>query len=150
MKRLCDLYIRHAGLIGVIYYAIPCLGWSLVAMVSIPFREVYLLRLGLSLTFGCAISAYLNRYGLEMWLSKHRGKGGPATVCDGALIGAAIGIGSALLPTLSVLIKTNHPEMAKTAIIVTYLAATCAGGIIGSVLAAIGRKYVDRASASEE
>ncbi len=132
------------------YYAVPCLGWFLIAIVSMPFRKVYLLRLGLSLTFGCAITAYLNRYGLEMWLSKHRGKDGPATVCDGALIGAAIGIGAALLPTLSMLIKTNHPEMAKTTIIVTYLVATSAGGIIGSVIAAIGRRYVDGAASSED
>lgn len=144
MKQLCDLYIRYAGLIGAVYYAVPALGWFIVTMASAPFREVYLLRLGLCLTFGCAIAAYLNRYGLEMWLLKHRGENGPATILDGALIGAAIGVGSALLPTLSALIKTNHPEMAKSFIIITYLAAACAGAIIGSLVAAIGRKYVDR------
>ncbi len=146
MKRLCDLYIRHAGLIGAAYCAIPALVWIIATSLFVGFREVYLLRLGLCLTFGCAIAAYLNRYGVNAWLCKHRSVNGPATVSDGALIGAAIGIGSALLPTLSALIRTNHPEMAKTFIIVTYLSTTLVGASMGSALAAIGRKYIDRIS----
>ena len=149
MRRLVDTYIRHAGLIGVLYCAVPALGWFLVTVASVPFREVYLLRLALCLTFGCAIAAFLNRYGLELWLTKHRSMDGPATVRDGALIGAAIGVGSALLPTLSALIKTNHPEMAKTFIIVTYLTATLVGGVFGTIIATIGRRHVDRTAANE-
>ncbi len=144
MKRLCDFYIQRASLIGAAYCAIPAIVWIVSASVAAGFREVYLLRLGLCLVFGCAIAAYLNRYGVNAWLCKHRSVNGPATVLDGTLIGAAIGIGSALLPALTALIRTNHPEMAKTFIIVTYLSATLLGAVMGSIIAAIGRKYVDR------
>jgi hypothetical protein len=111
---------------------------------TIPFREVYLLRLGLCLVFGSAIAAYLNRYGVETWLCKHHNVSGPATIIDGVLIGAAVGIGSALLPTLTVFIRTNHPETAKTFVIIGYLSVIFVGAVIGGVLAAIGRKYVSR------
>jgi hypothetical protein len=110
MQRLCDYYIRRAGLFGAIYCVIPSIGWFCGVVATAPFREVYLLRLGLCLSFGCAIAAYLNRYGLELWLTKHRSVDGPATIRDGALIGAAIGIGSALLPTLTALIKLITPR----------------------------------------
>ena len=79
MQRLCDYYIRHAGLFGAVYCGIPAVGWFLAVTATAPFREVYLLRLGLCLSFGCAIAAYLNRYGLELWLMKHRSANGPAT-----------------------------------------------------------------------
>jgi hypothetical protein len=148
MKRLCDLYIRHAGWIGAIFCAVPTLVWFTVMLLSIPFREVYLLRLGLCLVVGSPIAAYLNRYGVNAWLCKHRSRSGPATIVDGVLVGAAIGIGSALLPVLTALVSTNHPEAAKTFIIVSYLSATLAGAIIGAVLASIGRKYVDRTPAA--
>ncbi|MHC4094686.1 MAG: hypothetical protein ACYSU3_01385 [Planctomycetota bacterium] len=143
MKRLCDFYIRRAGLIGVFYCAVPSLVWFIDALLYIPFREVYLLRLGLSLVVGCTITAYLNRYGVEIWLCKHHSANGPATVLDGALVGAAVGIGSALLPMLSVLISSSQPEKAKTIIIITYLSATFVGAVFGAVLATIARKYVD-------
>ena len=87
--------------------------------------------------------AYLNRYGVEIWLCKHRSPNGPATILDGVLIGAAIGIGSALLPTLSVLISSSNLERAKTIIIVTYLLVALVGGVFGSVLARIAQKYID-------
>ena len=93
MKRLCDLYIRHAGWIGAIFCAVPTLVWFVAMLISIPFREVYLLRLGLCLVVGCPIAAYLNRYGVNAWLCKHRSQTGPATTIDGVLVGAAIGIG---------------------------------------------------------
>lgn len=144
MKRLCDFYIRRAGLIGVIYCAVPTVGWFIAALLTFQFREVYLLRLILCLVFGCAIASYLNRYGVEIWLCKHRSVNGPATILDGALVGAAVGIGSALLPTLSALISSSHPEWAKTVVIVTYLSATLVGAAFGAVLAAIARKYIDR------
>ena len=149
MKRGCDFYIRHAGLIGAIYCAITAIIWFVATSLFVPFREVYLLRLGLCLVFGCTIAAYLNRYGVELWFCKHRSISGPATILDGVVVGAAVGVGSALLPALSALIRTNHPEMAKTFVIVTYLSATFVGAVIGAVLAAIGRKYVDRTSTGE-
>lgn len=148
MKRLCDLYIRHAGWIGAIFCAVPTLLWFIAMFWSIPFREVYLLRLGLCLGIGCPIAAYLNRYGVNAWLCKHRSPSGPATIVDGVLVGAAIGMGSTLLPVLSALISSNHLEAAKTFIIVSYLSATLLGAIVGAVLAVIGRKHVDRSAGS--
>ena len=149
MKRLCDFYIRHAGWIGAVFCAVPTLVWFTVMFLSVPFRTVYLLRLGLCLFPGCAIAAYLNRYGVQVWLCKHRSVEGPATVADGALVGAAVGIGSALLPALVAFIRTNHSEDAKTFVIVGYLLVTFAGALIGGVLAVFGREYVDRTSTVE-
>jgi hypothetical protein len=146
MKRLCDFYIRHAGWIGAAYCAVPGLAWFLAAFLFVPFRTVYLLRLSLSLLIGCVTGAYLNRYGVDTWLCKHRSTDGPATVIDGALVGAAIGIGSALLPTLSVLISSSCIETAKTTIIITYLAATSVGAVLGAVLARIARRCVGAAA----
>ena len=142
MKKLCDLYIQHAGWVGVIHCALPSLVWFGGMLVFVPFRGVYLLRLGLCLAVGCPIGAYLNRYSVDMWLAKHRGDTGPASIIDGTLNGAAVGIGTAFLPALTSLISTNHPEMAKTFIIVAYIAAVLIGGVIGSMVAAIGRKYL--------
>ena len=144
MKGLCYSYIRHASGIGAIYCAIPSIAWFVVMIVSEPFREVYILRIFLCLTLGCAIAAFLNRWGLYMWLIKHRSPDGPATVMDGTLVGAAIGVGSALLPPLSSLILTNHLEMAKAFIIATYLCSAFLGGILGTFYAVVGRKYIDR------
>lgn len=142
MKRLCEFYIHHAGWIGAAFCAGPSLAWFLAALLFVPFRTVYLLRLCLSLLVGCVAGAYLNRYGVDMWLCKHRSANGPATVLDGALVGAAIGIGLALLPTLSILISSSSIETAKTTIIITYLAATSLGAALGAVLAGIARRYV--------
>ncbi len=146
MKRLCDFYIRHAGWIGAAYCAAPNLAWFLATFLFVPFRTVYLLRLSLSLFVGCVTSAYLNRYGVDTWLCKHRSADGPATVVDGALIGAAVGIGSALLPTLSVLIRSSCIEVARNAIIITYLSATSIGAALGAVFAGIARRYVGAAA----
>jgi hypothetical protein len=102
---------------------------------------VYLVRLALCLVVGCPIGAYLNRYSVDMWLVKHHSSGS-AKIFDGTLNGAAVGIGTALLPALTSLIGSNHLEMAKTFIIVCYIASALAGGIIGSMVAAVGRKYI--------
>jgi CDP-diglyceride synthetase len=142
MKKLCDLYIQHAGWVGVFHCALPSLVWLGSMLVFVPFRGVYLVRLALCLAVGCPIGAYLNRYSVDMWLAKHRGDSGPAKIIDGTLNGAAVGIGTALLPALTSLISSNHPEMAKTFIIVAYIAAALVGAVIGSMVAAVGRKYL--------
>ena len=142
MKKLCDSYIKRAGLIGVFHCAIPAIGWFAGMLLFVPFRAVYPLRLALCLVVGCPIGAYLNRYSVDMWLLKHRSHPGGAKIIDGTLNGAAVGIGTALLPTLTALISTNHPEMAKTFIIVVYAASAFLGAIIGTVFAAVGRKYI--------
>ena len=142
MKKLCDLYIKKAGLVGVFHCAVFTIIWIVYILLTVPFRDVYLLRLGLCLIIGCPIGAYLNRHSVDMWLAKHQGSLGPAKIIDGTINGAAVGIGTALLPALTALIYTNHLEMAKTFIIVTYAASAAVGAIIGSMVSAIGRKYI--------
>jgi uncharacterized protein YneF (UPF0154 family) len=142
MNKMCDLYINRAGKVGIFHCAVPATIWFLYVLLTVPFREVYLLRLGLCLFIGCPIGAYLNRHSVDMWLAKHRSDSGPATILDGTINGVAVGIGTALLPSLTALISTNHLEMAKTFIIVVYVASAFLGGIIGSMFAFLGRKYV--------
>jgi hypothetical protein len=143
MKKLCDLYIKRAGFVGVIHCALPSFGWFVSMLLFVPFREVYMLRLALCLAVGCPIGAYLNRYSVNMWLLKHYSDSGPAKIIDGTLNGAAVGIGTALLPALTSLISTNHPEMAKTFIIASYVASALVGGIIGTLFAAVGSKHIN-------
>jgi hypothetical protein len=71
MKKLCDLYINRAGLVGVFYCALPSLGWFVSMLLFVHFREVYLVRLAWCLAVGCPIGAYLNRYSVDIWLIKH-------------------------------------------------------------------------------
>ncbi len=142
MKKLCDLYIKRAGLVGVFHCALPAVCWFVSMLLFVPFREVYLVRLALCLVVGCPIGAYLNRYSVDMWLVKHHSGSGSARIFDGTLNGAAVGIGTALLPALTSLISSNHLEMAKTFIIVSYIASAFVGGIIGTMVAAVGRKYI--------
>jgi len=144
MKKLCDLYIKRAGLVGVFHCAVPALGWFAGMLLFVPFREIYSVRLALCLAIGCPIGAYLNRYSVGIWLLKHLSASGPAKIIDGTLNGAAVGIGTALLPALTSLISTNHLEMAKTFIIVSYIASALLGGIIGTLFAAVGRNYIAR------
>ena len=142
MNRLCDFYIRNAGAIGAVYCTVPNLTWFSATLLCGTFREVYLLRMVLSLVVGCTIASYLNRYGVDIWLCKHRSANGPGTILDGILVGAAIGIGSALLPTLTVLISSSDTEKAKTIIIVIYISVTFVGMVFGAALATIACKYV--------
>jgi hypothetical protein len=143
MNRLCEIYIRHAKLIGASYCWVPTVVWFAAMMFIVPFREVYLLRLAIVLVAGGYVAARLNEYGVHLWLIKHRSKDGPATVVDGILIGAGIGIGTTFLPPIASLIATHHPEEAKVFIIVSWAAGIVFGGILGGILARIGRKYLD-------
>jgi len=147
MKRLCDLYIRHSGLVGALFCAVPTVAWFVGMFVILPFRSVYVMRAILSLFVGCGMGVFLNRFGVSMWLSKHHSKDGPATAIDGMLVGAAIGIGIALLPTLTSLIGTNHPEQAKSFIIISCLGATAVGACFGATLGAIGHKHISPGNA---
>jgi MFS family permease len=148
MKRLCEGYILHAKLIGAFYCWIPALAWFGWMMLVFPFREVYLIRLVLALLLGGCVAAWINDYGVRLWLVKHRSKEGPATIGDGFLMGAGVGIGITFLPPLTSLISTHHPEQAKLFIIVSWSAGVVLGGLIGSLLASIGRKYLDAADAA--
>jgi len=143
MNRLCEIYIRHAKLIGAFYCWVPTVAWFTAIMSVVPLREVYLLRLAIAFFVGGYVAARMNDYGVHLWLIKHRSKDGPATVADGILIGAGVGIGITLLPPLSSMIGTRHPEEAKLFIIIAWAAGIVLGGLIGGVLSSIGRKYLD-------
>ena len=144
MKKIADYYVAHPKFIGAIYCAVPAALWFVLVLATVPFREVYLLRLALCLLVGCPIGAYLNKYFLELWILKHRSPAGPGKLVDGILNGAAIGLGTALLPALTALIKTNHPEEAKTFIIAVYLASAALGALVGGIVTVSGRDYVER------
>jgi len=144
LGRLCAAYIGNASFIGVLYGVVPVLLWFGACFALMPFREVYLLRLVLALALAGLAGACLNRFGLELWLLKHESAKGPATVCDGFLIGAGIGVGIALLPPLTALIGSNHPEEAKLFIIAAWLFAAALGGIMGACLASVGRCCLPR------
>jgi hypothetical protein len=150
MNRLCEGYIRHAKLIGTFYCWIPTIVWFGLMMLVFPFREVYMLRLVLALLLGGYIAARINDYGVRLWLIKHRSQEGPATVGDGILIGAGVGIGTTFLPSLTSLIATRHPEEAKVFIICSWSAGIVFGGLIGGLLALIGRKYLDDTRVAKE
>ncbi|HEX2972438.1 MAG TPA: hypothetical protein VHP11_08895 [Tepidisphaeraceae bacterium] len=90
------------------------------------------------------IAAYVNAFGLRLWLIKHRSTEGLATVPDGFLIGTGVGLAAVFVPPLLSLIAIHHPEEAKLLIIAGWGARVLVGGMIGAMLAAIGRKYVSR------
>jgi len=144
MKKIVDLYVANAKLVGVLYCAVPAFIWFAAVLAFVPFRQVYLLRLALCLAVGCPVGAYLNQYGLNQWLLKHKSASGPGTVSDGILNGGAIGLGIALLPALTALISSNHVEEAKTFIIAVYLGSALLGGLIGGISAVNGIKYIER------
>lgn len=144
MQRFGESYIRHARLIGALYCIVPSAAWFVGGLCLVPFREVYLLRLGLSVVVGGCIAAWLHEYGVKLWLIKHRSPEGPASAVDGALIGAAVGISIQILPALTNLIATNHPGEAKAVIIGIWLTSIVIGALVGSVLASIWGLYVSR------
>lgn len=142
MKRLGDWYIRHAKLAGVLYCIVPSTIWFLVSLCLIPFREVYLLRWGLAVVVGGFLAAWLHEYGVKLWLIKHRSPQGPANAVDGALIGAAVGLSIQIVPALTNLIATNHPDEAKTTIIAVWLVSIVIGALVGCGVASVWGRYV--------
>jgi hypothetical protein len=142
LKRLSDTYLQHLRLIGALYCLVPVGLWLVALLVLIPFREVYVLRLILSVVGGGYLAARANEYGVTLWLSKHRSSAGPATVADGALIGAAVGMAVSLIPPLTNLIASNHPDEARLAIIICWLVSMLCGAALGGTLAVIGRQQI--------
>lgn len=143
-RKLADGYLRRAGLVGCLYGTVPVVLWFAVMFATNPFREVYVLRLVLSLLIAGGSGAYLNRYGLSLWLAKHQSRQGPATVLDGMLIGAAIGLGTSLFAPLTALIASNHLEQAKSFVIICWLVAGTLGFVWGGIVTVIGGKNIDR------
>ena len=142
MTHWSEAYIRHAKLAGALYCIVPWAAGFIGLFCTLPFREVYVMRLGLSVVVGGCVAAWLHDYGVKIWLVKHNSKDGPATVVDGTLIGAAVGVSIQILPSLTGLIGTIHPDEAKTIIIGVWLAGIVIGAIVGSVLACVWKRYV--------
>jgi hypothetical protein len=144
INRFGEAYIHHAKLAGALYCIVPWVAGFVGMFFTLPFREVYMLRLGLIVVIGGGIAAWLHEYGVKSWLVKHRSAEGPATVMDGAMIGAAVGLGIQILPSLTGLIGTNHPDEAKTIIIIIWIAGMVIGAFIGSLLAYMWGQYISR------
>jgi hypothetical protein len=111
-----------------------------------PFREVYLVRLAIAILVGGPVAAYLNRFGLSLWMSKHSSPNGPATMLDGALIGWFLGMGMAVVPAFTHFIASNGMDGTKTIVITIWFIAGVVGAILGGTLGLIGAKYLDRQS----
>lgn len=142
MKQLCRSYIRHTTLIGALYSIVPVVIWFGAMIVMVPFRDVYVLRFALSILLGSYVAAKANTYGVRMWLIKHHSPIGPATMWDGAIIGACVGMTVTLLPPLTSLIATNHPEQAKWFIIGAWLVSIMSGIFIGAAAGRMGKKHI--------
>ena len=148
MKKLCDLYVAKAGLIGALFCLVPTLIGFAVAFCVVPFRQVYLYRLAIAILVGSPVAAYLNRFGLSLWICKHNSPKGPATALDGALIGWFLGMGMAVLPAFTHFIASNGMSETKTIVIAIWFSAGILGAIIGGAIGFIGAKYMDRQSAT--
>ena len=146
MKKLCDLYVAKAGLIGALYCIVPTLIGFAVVFCVVPFRQVYLLRLAIALLVGGPVAAWLNRFGLSLWMIKHASPKGPGTVLDGALIGWFLGMGMAVIPAFTHFIASNGMDGTKTIVLLIWFIAGVVGAIIGSLLGWVGAKYLDRQS----
>ena len=146
MKKLCDLYVAKAGLIGALYCIVPTLmGFAVVFCVA-PFRQVYLFRLAIAILVGGPVAAYLNRFGLSLWLCKHNSSRGPATALDGTLIGWFLGMGMAVIPAFVHFIASNGMSETKTIVLAIWFIAGVVGAILGGTLGLVGVKYLDRQS----
>jgi hypothetical protein len=140
LKSTCEWYIRHVRAIGSLYVIVPTLGWFAVVFATVPLRHVYLLRLALSLVVGGIIGAHANRYGVALWLAKHRSSARGATLADGILVGTAVGFWCAAFPPLTSLILSSDLGQAKTFIIMSWGGAAILGGLVGLLLGSVGRR----------
>jgi hypothetical protein len=146
MKKLCDLYVTKAGFIGALFCIVPTLIGFAVVFCVVPFRQVYLYRLAIAILVGGPTAAYLNRFGLSLWMYKHHSPKGPATALDGALIGWFLGMGMAVVPAFTHFIASNGMSGTKTIVIAIWFTAGVVGAIIGGTIGFIGAKYMDRQS----
>jgi hypothetical protein len=146
MKKLCDLYVAKAGLIGALFCIIPTVLGFAVVFCTVPFREVYLLRMAIAILVGGPVAACLNRFGLSLWLIKHTSPKGPATILDGMLIGWFLGMGMAVIPAFTHFIASNGMDGTKTIVIAIWFIAGIVGAIIGGILGLVGTKYLDAKS----
>lgn len=146
MKKLCDLYVAKAEFIGALYCVVPTLFGFAVLFCVAPFRQVYLYRLAIAILVGAPVAAWLNRFGLSLWMIKQSSPKGPATVLDGVLIGLFLGMGMAVIPAFTHCIASSNMNQTKTVIICIWLFGAAGGAIIGGILGLVGGKYLDRPS----
>ncbi len=144
MKKLCDLYVAKAGSIGAMFCIVPTLIGFAIAFCVVPFRQVYLYRLAIAIFLGGPVAAYLNRFGLSLWMCKHRSPKGPGTAWDGALIGWFLGMGMAVIPAFTHFIASNGMSETKTIVITIWFSAGIIGAMLGATIGAIGAKHMAR------
>ena len=144
MKKLCDLYVAKAGLIGALYCIVPTLIGFAIMFCVVPFREVYLLRLAIAILVGGPVAAWLNRFGLSLWMIKHYSPKGPASVLDGALIGWFLGMSMAVIPAFTHFSGSSGMSGTKTIVIAIWFLAGAIGAILGGTLGLVATKYLDR------
>lgn len=144
MTAPCRWYVRRAGLIGACYAFAPSLLWYALVIGAGRYREVYLLRLAITLLAGGPIGALVHREGVSLWLIKHRSVKGPATLLDGILIGGGVSLGCALLPPLTSLIASTDMDYARGVILSSWVSAVLVGAIVGAALTYAGRRTVAR------
>ena len=144
MKKLCDLYVAKAGLIGALFCLVPTLVGFAVVFCVVPYRQVYLYRMAIAILVGSPVAAYLNRFGLSLWMIKHASPKGPATVLDGTLIGWFLGMGMAVIPAFTHFLSSNGMDGTKTIVLAIWFIAGLMGAILGTVIGSIGVKYMDR------
>lgn len=144
MKKLCDLYVARAELIGALYCILPTLIGFGILFCVVPFRPVYLLRLAIAIFVGGPVAGWLNRFGLSLWMIKHGSPKGPATVLEGALIGWFLGMGMAVIPAFTHFIASSDLNRTKTAVLAIWFIAGAVGAILGTIIGSIGVKYMDR------
>ena len=142
MKRLCIFYIKHIHIIGALMCIIPVILAAIYIYITIPLRQVYILRFILSLIFGGLAGAYSNSYAVNNWLLRVKKKDYMEGVLNGVAGGLFAGIGTAAIPPLTGFINSNNMEKAKTIIIGTWIFGAMAGIIIGALLGFIGTKYL--------
>ncbi|PKK91860.1 MAG: hypothetical protein CVV64_00075 [Candidatus Wallbacteria bacterium HGW-Wallbacteria-1] len=141
--RICRFYIDNARLIGFFYCVLPSLIAYGYGFVSVPFRQIYLVRLALTVILGGSIGAIANRMGVELWICKYRSELS-ATVLDGMIIGGVAGSATAMVPAISLLIDSNHIEDAKWLVILSWPLFFLVGAIIGGVIARYAILRLDR------
>lgn len=142
MKNICLGYIKHVRLIGALMTIIPVLLAYGYTFMTMPYREVYLLRLALSIIFGGLAGAYANRFAVNNWQARVRSKNIGESIRIGAAGGLFAGIGNAALPPLFTLISSNHIEMAKDMIIGVTAFGAVSGLLLGGSLGLIGATYL--------
>jgi len=142
MKKIVRFYIKNPKLIGALFCIVPTCVLFAVDLKTMEYRQVYALRFAIAVILGGWLSGWLNKYGMELVLIKHGSKYGPATAKDGAIVGAGIGFGCALIPPATLLIESSNIELAKWTVMAIWLGGVLLGAVIGSLVAKVGLKRI--------